>query len=208
MLAFLRGRLVAVDRETVLLEVNGIGFQLQAPASTLNRLPGPGAEIKLYTHLVFREEGMALYGFWEQEELSIFRTLLEVGGVGPKAAIGLLSTLGPPQLSLAIAQGDVRLLTRAPGIGKKTAQRIIFELKDKITGEIALADTTAGPAAAGEEEDAVAALVTLGYNEIEARKAVRAVATEAAHGDFAPSGSSPEAAWLLRRALKRLTSKT
>lgn len=206
MLAFLRGKLAAVEKEIVVLEVNGIGFQLQVPASTLNQLPGPGAEIKLHTHLVSRDEGMALYGFWGLEELAVFRTLLEVGGVGPKAAIGLLSALGPQQLSLAIVQGDVLALTRAPGIGKKTAQRIIFELKDKITGEIALARAAAGKPASGEEDDAVAALVTLGYSEIEARKAVRAAATES--GAAAASGGSPEAAWLIRRALKRLAGKT
>ncbi|MBC7323910.1 MAG: Holliday junction branch migration protein RuvA, partial [Moorella sp. (in: Bacteria)] len=91
MLAFLQGRLAAVDKEAVTIEVSGLGFQLQVPASTLERLPALGSEIKLHTYLAVREEGLALYGFWGQDELAIFRSLLNVGGVGPKAALGLLS---------------------------------------------------------------------------------------------------------------------
>lgn len=201
MLAFLRGALAAVGKEAIIVEVNGIGFQLQVPASTLSRLPGLGTEVKLHTYLASREDGVSLYGFWEQDELAIFRLLLNVGGVGPKGAIGLLSALGPQELCLAIAQGDVDGLTRAPGIGKKTAQRIILELKDKLVREISqLEGEAAGKKASSEEEDAVAALVALGYSESEARRAVRAAAEDA--------GGAVPAASLVRSALKRLGKKS
>lgn len=200
MLAFLRGALAAVGKEAIIVEVNGIGFQLQVPASTLSRLPGLGAEVKLHTYLASREDGVSLYGFWGQDELAIFRLLLNVSGVGPKGAVGLLSALGPQELRLAIAQGDVDGLTRAPGIGKKTAQRIILELKDKLAGEISrLEGEAAGKKASSEEEDAVAALVALGYSESEARRAARAAAEDA--------GGALPAASLVRSALKRLGKK-
>ncbi|MGB9847318.1 MAG: Holliday junction branch migration protein RuvA, partial [Desulfotomaculales bacterium] len=106
MLSFLRGRLVGVEKETVVVEVNGLGFSVHVPASTLARLPAPGAEVKLHTHLAPREDGLFLYGFWEREELEIFRALLNVNGVGPKAAAGLLSYFGPRRLQGAIARAD------------------------------------------------------------------------------------------------------
>jgi len=200
LLAFLRGTLAAVEKEMIVVEVNGIGFQLQVPASTLGRLPGPGAEVKLHTYLAAREDGVSLYGFWGPDELAIFRLLLNVGGVGPKGAVGLLSALGPQKLRLAIAQGDVDGLTRTPGIGKKTAQRIVLELKEKLAREISpLEAQIAGTKAPSEEEDAVAALTALGYLESEARKAVRAAADE--------SGSAAPAASLVRSALKKLGKK-
>ncbi len=198
MLAFLQGKLAAVDKEAVTIEVSGLGFQLQVPASTLERLPALGSEIKLHTYLAVREEGLALYGFWGQDELAIFRSLLNVGGVGPKAALGLLSALGSLKLRLAIAQGDVDTLTRAPGIGKKTAQRIVLELRDKLSCEISQFDG-GDKKVFEEEEDAVTALVALGYNESEAGKAVRAVSAEA--------GGALQAAQLVRLALKRLAGK-
>ncbi|MEW6425932.1 MAG: Holliday junction branch migration protein RuvA [Bacillota bacterium] len=196
MLAFLRGTLAAVEKEAIIVEVNGIGFQLQVPASTLERLPGLGAEVKLHTYLASREDGVSLYGFWGQEELAVFRALLGVGGVGPKAAIGLLSALGPHRLHLAIAKGEADALTRAPGVGRKTAQRIILELKDKLAREIAPIDPSVKKVS-GEEEDAVQALVALGYHESEARKAVRTTLAEA-------GGAPLQAAQLVRLALKRL----
>ena len=200
MLAFLRGALAAVEKETVIIEVNGIGFQLQVPASTLSRLPGLDAEVKLHTYLASREDGVSLYGFWGQDELAIFRLLLNVSGVGPKGAMGLLSTLGPQELRLAIARGDADGLTRAPGIGKKTAQRIILELKEKLAREISQMEIKADvKKAPSEEEDAVAALVALGYFESEARRAVRAAAEE--------GGGALPAASLVRSALKRLGKK-
>lgn len=196
MLSFLRGKLVVVEKEAVVVEVNGLGFSVHVPASTLARLPAPGAEVKLHTHLAPREDGLFLYGFWEREELEIFRALLNVNGVGPKAAAGLLSFFGPQRLQAAIARADADELTRAPGIGKKTAQRIVLELKDKLAKAVAAPEGEERGAAFREEDDAVAALAALGYPEGEAKKAVRSVLLE--------TGEPLAAAQLVRLALKRL----
>lgn len=195
MLAYLRGALVAIEKETVIIEINGLGFQLQVPVSTLKCLPDVGGEIKLHTFLVRRENELSLYGFWRQDERDVFSALLNVGGVGPKAAIGLLSALGPQKLSLAIVQEDVGTLTKAPGIGKKTAQRIILELKDKLTRYIVPGEAL-GEKVSSEEEDAAAALVALGYYESEARKTIRMLS--------GGSGATLPAAQLVRLALKKL----
>jgi Holliday junction DNA helicase RuvA len=195
LLAYLRGALVAIEKETVIIEINGLGFQLQVPVSTLKCLPDVGGEIKLHTFLVRRENELSLYGFWRQDERDVFSALLNVGGVGPKAAIGLLSALGPQKLSLAIVQEDVGTLTKAPGIGKKTAQRIILELKDKLTRYIVPGEAL-GEKVSSEEEDAAAALVALGYYESEARKTIRMLS--------GGSGATLPAAQLVRLALKKL----
>jgi len=199
--AFLRGILDAIEKESLVIEVNGIGFQVQVPASTAKQLSGPGSEIKLHTYMDFRNDGISLYGFFDQDELSIFRSLLGVGGVGPKAAIGLLSTLEAQKLYLAIIEEDVNKLTQAPGIGRKTAQRIILELKDKLIkkGFQGLERDEGTGGSSQEEEDAVEALVALGYSETEARKFVRA--TPAGAGSTLPA---PE---LVRLALRKMGGK-
>ncbi|MGQ9824777.1 MAG: Holliday junction branch migration protein RuvA [Desulfotomaculales bacterium] len=196
MLSFLRGKLVVVEKEAVVVEVNGLGFSVHVPASTLARLPAPGAEVKLHTHLAPREDGLFLYGFWEREELEIFRTLLNVNGVGPKAAAGLLSFFGPQRLQAAIARASVEELTRAPGIGKKTAQRIVLELKDKLAKMFVQPEGEERGEASRDEEDAVAALAALGYPEGEAKKAVRSVLREA--------GEPLAAGQLVRLALRKI----
>jgi Holliday junction DNA helicase RuvA len=196
MLSFLRGKLVVVEKEAVVVEVNGLGFSVHVPASTLARLPAPGAEVKLHTHLAPREDGLFLYGFWEREELEIFRALLNVNGVGPKAAAGLLSFFGPQRLQAAIARADADELTRAPGIGKKTAQRIVLELKDKLAKMFVQPEGEERGAASRDEEDAVAALTSLGYPEGEAKKAVRSVLREA--------GEPLAAGQLVRLALRKI----
>jgi Holliday junction DNA helicase RuvA len=195
--AFLRGTVAAIENESLVIEVNGIGFQVQVPASAAKQLSGPGAEVKLHTHMDLRSDGVSLYGFFEQDELSIFRSLLSVSGVGPKAAIGLLSTLEAQKIYLAIIEEDLNKLTQAPGIGKKTAQRIILELKDKLIKKgFRGLEKERTSSSSREEEDAVEALVALGYSAIEARKLVRATPAE--------TGSALPASELVRLALRKM----
>jgi Holliday junction DNA helicase RuvA len=196
MISFLKGILDSAQDETIVIDVNGIGFSVQAGAATIRRMPPIGHEVKLYTYLHSREEGLSLYGFYEQNELEIFRLLIGVAGVGPKAATVLLSFFNPEQLKITVARGDVGTLKQAPGIGKKTAERIILELKEKILKIIP-------PEKAGlsdfnsEGNDALAALSTLGYSEAEAQKAIRQVLEEGA-------ATNLTSAELVRAALKKI----
>lgn len=198
MIAFLRGITAATQGETAIIEVNGIGFLLQVSAWTANRLPPPGTEVKLYTHLISREDGLFLYGFHEQSELELFRFLISVGGVGPKAAMGLLSALNPETLQAAVAGGNVEMLKKAPGIGRKTAERIVLELKDRLGKSTILKKAAPVESGITEEDDAVAALVALGYGEAEARQAVRQ--------EHTPSDDTSTAADMVRAALKQLSA--
>ncbi|HAG12152.1 MAG TPA: Holliday junction branch migration protein RuvA [Desulfotomaculum sp.] len=195
MISFLKGILDSVQDETIIIDVNGIGFSVQAGASTIKRMPPNGDKVKLYTYLHSREEGLSLYGFYEQNELELFRLLIGVSGVGPKAATILLSSLDPEKLKTAIARSDAGTLKQAPGIGKKTAERIILELKDKIL-KITPAENTAISSFSTEEDDALAALVALGYGEAEAQKAIRQVLEK----DTANNLTATE---LVRTALKK-----
>jgi len=197
-IAFLRGIIVATQGETAIIEINGIGFLLQVSAWTANRLPPPGTEVKLYTHLISREDGSFLYGFYDQSELELFRFLISVGGVGPKAAMGLLSTLNPETLQAAVTGGNVEMLKRAPGIGRKTAERIVLELKDRLGKSTLLKKTAPVEISITEENDAVAALIALGYGEAEARKAVQQAPT--------PADITNTAADMVRAALKQLSA--
>lgn len=198
MIAFLRGIMTATQDETVIIEVSGIGFLLQISAWTANRLPPSGMEVKLFTHLISREDGLFLYGFHEQSELELFRFLIGVGGVGPKAAMGLLSALDPEMLQAAVVEGNVEMLKRAPGIGRKTAERIVLELKDRLGKSLILKKAASVESGITEKDDAVAALVALGYSEAEARKAVQQALTPADH--------TSTAADMIRAALKQLSA--
>lgn len=178
MIAFVRGKLVSVLSDSIIVDVNGLGYRLQVPGSLFSRLPSPGAEVQLHTHLVVREDGMYLYGFRDEDELNCFRLLLNVSGVGPKGALAVLSSMAPDTLRQVLAGENVALLTKVPGVGKKTAQRIILELKDKL-GRISLG----GPVqedTMGEEVDALAALLALGYARAEAHEAVKEAAKNVA----------------------------
>lgn len=170
MIAFVRGRLCGAQQESVVLDVNGVGYRIHVPAPVIHQLPPKGAEIVLYTHMQVREDGISLFGFDSQEALDLFRQLLNVSGVGPKGALGILSSITPENFIAAVAHENVSLITRAPGVGKKTAQRIILELKDKIQkNEQRAASATAGR---GVAADAVEALIALGYGQAEAAQAV------------------------------------
>ena len=171
MIAGLKGTIEAIGVNWVIVDVGGISFQVFLPTSTLSRLGMVGEKIKLHTHLSVREDNMTLFGFSSAQELALFQTLITVSGIGPKLALAMLSTMEAEQLNTAIVTGDADLLTAIPGIGKKTASRIILELKEKIGANWMVTQDVEG--VQGNSE-VLAALTSLGYSSVEA---VRAVAT-------------------------------
>lgn len=169
MIASLQGKLESLGSNGAIINVGGIGFQVHMPTSTLSTLGAIGEEVKLHTYLHLREDNAALYGFVSTEELGLFQNLLSVSGIGPKLALAMLSTMSIERLTMAIATGSVELLTEVPGIGKKMANRLILELKDKLgAGWI----TTPGVQLAEENAEVIAALTSLGYSVSEATRAV------------------------------------
>jgi Holliday junction DNA helicase RuvA len=178
MIVSLRGKLIEAGVLRVVIESSGVGYEVNVPVTTAERLPKLGAEVFLLIHHVFREDGQALYGFAVAEEREFFKLLVEkVSGVGPKMALNILSRLSLPILRDAIIRGDVALLSQCPGIGKKTAERLVMELKDKVGLEgSAPSVATLAPAAAlapTPASDALAALVALGFKPADADKGVR-----------------------------------
>jgi len=169
MIASLQGKLESLGSDWAIINVGGMGFQIYMPTSTLSTLGTVGEEVKLHTHLHLREDNATLYGFASAEELGLFQTLISVSGLGPKLALAMLSAMNIEQLSMAIATGSTDMLTVVPGIGKKMANRLILELKEKIG-----AAWIAAPAAqlAQENTDVLAALTSLGYSVAEASRAV------------------------------------
>jgi len=168
MIASLHGTLESLGSDWAIIDVNGVGYQVYAPTSTLSALGARGEEVHLHTHLVMREDSAALYGFASTEELELFQTLIGVSGLGPRLALAMLSAMNVEQVSMAIVAGSVDLLTVVPGIGKKMAERLVLELKDKIG-----AGLVATPAALAQENtDVIAALASLGYSVSEASRAV------------------------------------
>jgi Holliday junction DNA helicase RuvA len=178
MIVSLRGKLIEAGVLRVVIESGGVGYEVNVPVTTAERLPKLGAEVFLLVHHVFREDGQALYGFAVAEEREFFKLLVEkVSGVGPKMALNILSRLSLPILRDAILRGDVALLSQCPGVGKKTAERLVMELKDKVGLEgSAPSVATLAPAAAlapTPASDALAALVALGFKPADADKGVR-----------------------------------
>jgi len=174
MIASLHGKLESLGTEWAIIKVNGIGFQVYTPTSTLSTLGSIGKEVRLHTHLHLREDNATLYGFASADELSLFQTLIGVSGLGPKLALSMLSAMNVERLTMAIATGSTDLLTAIPGIGKKMANRLILELKEKIgAGWI----TTPAAQFAQENTDVLAALTALGYSAAEASKAVASLPT-------------------------------
>jgi len=169
MISRLQGKLEAINTDSLIVNVNGVGFQVFVPTSTLSTVGNVGKEVKLYTHLHVREDILALYGFGSADELRLFEIITTVSGIGPKTGLAMLSAMDPEQLTMAIATGNTDILTTVPGIGKKIASRIVLELKDKIgTGWI----TTAVAEVAQENTDVLGALISLGYSAAEASRAV------------------------------------
>lgn len=180
MISYVKGPLVDIFEDTVVIEAGYIGLEIHVPLSVLERLPGIGMETVLYTYFQVKEDGMCLYGFLNRQDLKMFRQLISVSGIGPKGALGVLSAMTPDDLRSAIVSGDAKAISRAPGIGVKTAQRVILDLKDKIDmSEVLPAQFAAaeGPetSAGGVAKEAVDALVALGYSQAEANRAVSKV---------------------------------
>ena len=169
MIASLQGKIESLGSDWAIVNVNGIGFQVYTPTSTLSTLGTAGEEVKLYTHLHLREDNVTLYGFGSAEELWLFQTLISVTGLGPRLALAMLSAMSVDQLTMAIATGSTDLLTTVPGIGKKVAERIILELKEKTGAGWVITPATQ---LARENTDVLAALTSLGYSAAEATKAV------------------------------------
>lgn len=171
MIAFIKGKLADIQAGSVIIDVGGIGYKVQVPLSLQYRLPATGSELMLHTSLVVREDSFSLYGFQSENELAFFLKLLNVSGVGPRGALAILSIYTPAELGRAIAGEDIASLTRAPGIGKKTAARIVLELKDKVSDLFDASDPR--NIVIGREVDALEALEALGYSAVEARRAVK-----------------------------------
>lgn len=182
MIGYLRGEVAAVSEGKLILDVHDVGFMISVTSKDASLMPSAGNEVKIYTHLQVKEDDMQLYGFLTQDDLETFRLLLNVNGIGPKAALGILSVFSSDDLRFAVLADDVKAISRAPGIGNKTAQKLILELKDKMSLEDAfekkLANTKENQAALASPSDdakneAVLALTALGYSNSDSLRAVR-----------------------------------
>ena len=181
MYAHIEGIVAEKDQDSIVLDANGVGYLLNVSGATLSMAPAVGERMKLYCVLNVREDAMELYGFYSREEKKMYERLRSVSGVGSRTALQILSAMSVRDLSIALVSGDANALTRVPGIGKKTAQRLVLELKDKVddaqlTGQAASISPKVN--ANGPEAEAIAALISLGYSNAEAAKAVAQVADQ------------------------------
>ncbi|MCD8009729.1 MAG: Holliday junction branch migration protein RuvA [Lachnospiraceae bacterium] len=203
MISYVRGELISVDAESIVVEAGQIGYNIRVPQSLVGQLPPLGEEVRIYTHFQVREDAMQLFGFLTRDDREIFRMLLGVSGIGPKVALGILSVMTTDDLRFAVLSGDAKAIARAPGLGPKTAQKVILELKDKLNLEDAFEKrlehgaqgVSSGAAASDAKGEAVEALTALGYSATEALRAVRGV--EGADG--------MDVEELLKQALKGLS---
>jgi holliday junction DNA helicase RuvA len=189
MIGSVRGRIVSKTPPQLLVEAGGLGYELEAPMSTFFHLPAVGEEVRLLTHLVVREDAHVLYGFGTEDERRLFRSLIKVSGVGPKIALALLSGISVEAFALCVQSQDVAALIKVPGIGRKTAERLVVEMRDRL--QAGGGTTSAVPVGASPEAEAFGALVALGYKPVEATRLLKAVG---------PGTHSTEE--LIRRALK------
>lgn len=182
MIAYIKGTVEDITEENVVLDVHDIGYNIKISAGTAGRLPRVGQVVKLYTYTCVREDAFLLYGFLTRDELELFKLCITVSGIGPKGGLAILSVMDADSLRFAIMSGDVKALSKAPGVGKRTAERLILELKGKISmedtqvgreilgngGELGVADTE-------QKREAIEALVSLGYGQAESMKAVNSI---------------------------------
>lgn len=208
MLAYLNGTIADILPEGVVIDVGGVGYYLAVTGHTLQNISQTGEKVKLYTHMSVREDGMTLFGFYDKEELSMFRMLLSVNGIGPKAALSILSFFSPSELRFAILAEDAKTISKAPGVGAKTAKRIILDCKDKVDFEEVMErvsgneDTTDAASLAQNQKgvdtnaknEAVLALEALGYSPSESLSAVNKV-------EITPADDTEA---ILKKALKQL----
>lgn len=180
MIGFVRGNLVEKGSDHVIVDNQGIGYLIYTPESVLNELPPIGNIVKIHTFMYVREDQLALYGFLTRDDLEIFKMLIGVSGIGPKGALGILSTIAPNQFRLAVLSGDSKTISKSPGIGPKTAQKLIIELKDKMKIEDVFEDDIPADLNGSDYDqdagkEAVMALVSLGYSESEAFAALKKI---------------------------------
>lgn len=198
MINFIQGKLIEASMLQVTIDVGGLGYEVSVPLTTAEKLPALGQIVKLFTSAIYREDSQALYGFSTRDERDFFKLLIEkVSGVGPKIALSIFSKLSLPVLQNAIAQGNVSLLAGCHGIGKKTAERLVIELKDKVslvhTSTVIFPNETTSHLATSTFSDAVAALITLGFKPADADKSIRKAITA-----FPEAASTQE---LIKKAL-------
>lgn len=198
MIAHLKGRILRKEPQEVVVDVGGVGYRVLIPLSSFYRLGEPGAEVSLLTHTHVREDALALFGFLTPGEQALFERLISVAGVGPKLAINILSGIDAPELVEALASSDVARLTRIPGVGRKTAERLVVELKDKMRVLAPVAEARAATTAASPKEDLVSALVHLGYSRPEAERGADRALREDGSSRFED---------LLRRTLRILSAR-
>ena len=176
MIAFLKGEIAEICDDIVVIDVRGVGYNVRVPLSVTGQLPGIGQTVKIFTYTLVREDAFLLYGFLNREDLAIFKKLILVNGIGPKGALSILSSMSADTLRFAIYAGDAKTIAKAPGIGAKTAERLILDLKDKIS----ITDTLTATNQSGESldgqnwKDAVEAMVSLGYSASESLNAIKA----------------------------------
>jgi Holliday junction DNA helicase RuvA len=181
-IGLLRGKILSKQPPRLLIDVHGVGYEVDAPMTTFYELPASGEEVTLFTHLAVREDAHTLYGFARASDRELFRSLLKVNGVGARLALTILSGMQPDEFVRCVQEDNSAALVRLPGVGKKTAERLIIELRDRLEGVVALPASAGAdvPVAAGSPvEDAVSALVGLGYKPQEASRMVRAIDTGA-----------------------------
>lgn len=203
MITFLKGVLAESLPDRAIVEVSGVGYECAIPTSTFDALPAEGGAVHLLTHHQVREDGQALFGFATADERDLFRLLIDrVSGVGPKMGLAVLSGMRVADFKNLVVNGDVTALSKIKGIGKKTAERIVMELKDKVGVTAAWQEARQRPSLPKGQvlaNDVILALINLGYKQVEAQKAVKAAL------DSLPAGSEPESSTLLRSALRSLT---
>lgn len=202
MIAFVQGELCEAGQDTIVVACHGIGYEIQVPVSVAQALPDPGNIVKIYTYTYVREDALGLFGFLTKDDLTVFKLLITVNGVGPKAALAILSAMTADELRFAILAEDAKAIAKAPGIGPKTAKRMIIELKDKLDLESMLESRGDGDsdaanqseAAASVRDEVIMALTALGYGNTEAVRAVRAVS----------GADEMDSETLLKQALKKI----
>ncbi len=202
MIAFIQGELCEVGQDTIIVACQGIGYEIQVPVSVAQSLPDPGNRVKIYTYTYVREDALGLLGFLTRDDLTVLKLLITVNGVGPKAALAILSSMTADELRFAILAEDAKAISKAPGIGPKIAKRMIIELKDKLDlesmidnhGDSSTYAAGNAEAAASVRDEVIMALTALGYSNTEAVRAVRAVS----------GADEMDSETLLKQALKKI----
>lgn len=186
MIQYIRGELISVEADRVIVDVNGVGYGIFMSVHSMSMLPQTGSEVRIYTYLNVKEDAMQLFGFLTKDDLNVFKLLIGVNGIGPKGGQAVLSVLSPDDLRFAVMANDVKAISAAPGIGKKTAEKVIIELRDKLSIEDVLehsvtgteGDRTVTGNTGAVQSEAVQALTALGYSSTEALRAVKQVAAD------------------------------